>query len=642
MSLHFIRPEWLFALLPLSVLLFFVWRTQGTNTAWNRYIAPHLAKLLVETSDKQSRNSIWLIGFVWFIATLALSGPAITKQQLPVFASTQGRVVIMDMSLSMYATDLAPNRLSQQRYKAIDLVNVLKEGETGLIAYAGDAFVISPLTRDRATLLNLIPTLSPSIMPARGSNLDTALEQAKQLLENGGHVTGDIILLTDGVNHSQFSAARETLAGSKYRLSIIGFGTHQGAPIKLPNGQLMRDRSGDIIVAQTDFDLLSQLARANQGIAIKHQTNDSDIKQIVNWLATEKQTKLTDQQGETWQDLGPYLALLLLPLVLFSFRNGFAVASLLVFINLTPKPVMAMDWDSLWKTPNQQAQQAFNNKDYATAAKQFESPQWKASADYKAGNYQQALKGFENDNSAEGLYNQANSLMQLGKYKQAEQRYKKALEKNPNLDNAKKNLELAKKLEKQQKKQQQNSGKGDSKKQNDKQGNKQDEQKNSQQSDQQKKSGQQGSDQQDSAQNKPADGQKSKDKNSAKNESPSQSEQRQNQQQSQSSDQQHDENPQQQPQAEKSQNKSAKNDAEQRKQQAQARKAKKDKADDNQKSTMAQLDGNAKPKQDLPPEMQRALKAISEDPQLLLRNKMQLEYQKRRQQGRLPKEDQQW
>ena len=617
MSLHFIRPEWLWALLPLVGLLFALYKTQGANTAWSRYIAPHLAHLLVDTGEKQSNTAIIYTAIIWLLAVIALSGPAVTKQNLPVFASTQGRVIVMDMSLSMYATDLVPNRLTQARYKATDLVNSLNEGETGLIAYAGDAFTISPLTRDKATLLNLLPNLSPNIMPVAGSNIVAALNKAKELLAQGGHIKGDIILFTDGIKQSQLLEAKEALSGTDYRLAIMSFGTSQGAAVRLPTGDLLRNNSNQIVVAKTEFTLLSELASNFHGIVTRNQADDSDTQDIEHWLATDDSAKLTDLQGETWQDLGPYVALFMLPLLLMSFRKQISVAVVILGVSLVqPNQAQAMDWESLWKTQNQQAQQAYNDKNYKQAAEQFNNPQWKASADYKAGDYQQALKGFEQDDSAQGLYNQGNSLMQMDQYKEAEKRYQQALNKDPNFANAKQNLELAKKLQKQQQSKQNNQDK------NQKDNNEQDQNQ------------QQNKDQQNQNQD-----QQSKKDNQQKDKQNSQGSDEQQNQQQENKPESQPQNKQQKQQEQQAQQQKQKQ-AEQQKQQAQAKKEQDKKGKQEGKAPVEKVDPNKL--KDLPPEMQRQLKAIPDDPQLLLRNKMQLEYQKRRQQGRLPKESEQW
>ncbi|MBO0195879.1 VWA domain-containing protein, partial [Vibrio parahaemolyticus] len=84
----------------------------------------------------------------------------------------------LDMSRSMFATDIKPNRLAQTRYKALDLLPKCKEGDTGLIAYAGDAYNLSPLTTDSSTLAGIIENLSPELMPFQGANLPAAIELA--------------------------------------------------------------------------------------------------------------------------------------------------------------------------------------------------------------------------------------------------------------------------------------------------------------------------------------------------------------------------------------------------------------------------------------------------------------------------------
>ncbi|ABN62253.1 vWA domain-containing protein [Shewanella baltica] len=690
MSLHFIRPEWLLALVPLALVLLSLWRQHESHSAWNRYIAPHLAKILVTQGSKKSRRPLHLLAFTWLIATFALAGPAVNKQSLPVFAAEQGRVLVMDMSVSMFATDLAPNRLTQAKFRATDLLRNLKEGETGLVAFAGDAFTISPLTRDTGTLLNLLPTLSPEIMPVRGSNLAAGLTQAKTLLAQGGHIRGDIIVMTDGITAAQFDDANSALSGTQYRLAVVAFGTSQGAPIRLPDGQLQRDSSNEVVVASTDFGLLQKLAADNKGVLIQNRTDGNDLAQLQHWLSDTGDAKATDLDGETWQDLGPYLALLLLLPALFSFRQGivasvgFATLIGCLLLAAAPQPAHASVWEDVWKTTDQQAMQAYQSQDYANAAKQFESPQWRGSAQYKAGDYEQALKTFEQDSSAQGLYNQGNALMQLGKPDKAKERYQAALEKQADFPAAKANLELAEKQLKQQQKQQ---GKNDQQDKNqDQQGDQQSGDSNSgdQQSGDKKSQDKQQSDQ-DSAQKDKQDqaGQESQDQQDNANPEQSPEQQKADEQQSEQDKQngnaqdkqdeaQQDQDKAQQDQQAKQQNaeQDAKENepvdnspvdneakmqaqanadteeqksAEQAKQSVGAKEAPEKDAQDKQEAAMSEsVEAPPTNSEPLPAEMQRALRGVSEDPQVLLRNKMQLEYQKRRQNGQISKDNEQW
>ncbi|WP_170293564.1 VWA domain-containing protein [Shewanella litoralis] len=709
MMVHFIRPEWLFTLLPVALISLLFWRRHSQQSAWKQYIAPHLSQLLItQTADNKSQPK-WLLIACWIIAVIALAGPAVNKQNLPVFATEQGRVLIMDMSLSMYATDLSPNRLSYARFRATDLLAELKEGETGLIAYAGDAYTISPLTRDTATILNLLPTLSPEIMPTKGSSLASALTLAEKLLAQGGHVRGDIILMTDGVSDTQFNQAAKALKDSRYRLSIMAFGSQQGAPIRLGDGQLLRDSSNEVVVAKTDYGLLQKLAQQHQGILVPAQTDGSDIITLTDWLAIDGDATETELAGESWQDLGPYLAMLLVLPMLISFRQGlmtivlnplFLLGALMGLNAVTSQPAHASLWQDLWQTQDQQAQSAFEQGDFIQAADTFKDPQWQASAHYKAGDYQQALEGFEQDNSANGLYNQGNALMQLSDYQEAIKRYQQAIELQSPFTEAQKNLELAKQLLDQQKQEQssnqdqsgegeqsndsnsdqsnQNNSSSSEQSQSDEAGNQQDgqqsdnnqqsdadnqqqqspqndasEQTNDSQSNQSQNSDQQNNDpqknasddsqqdsQKQSGSEQQADNEQQSNDNNPASDEQSAADSAQNDQQSQQTGQQpSDSEPLSNEASMQAATEAAEEQANQQQQQMSANAAPTEKPPETSSEVISASQVNPN---DLPADMQRALRAINEDPQVLIRNKMQLEYQKRRQNSQPLKDNEQW
>ncbi|GHB07037.1 VWA domain-containing protein [Shewanella indica] len=682
MSLHFIRPEWLWALVPLALLLVLQSRRQAGQSDWDRYIAPHLAPLLLTQGSKSRRNRLPWLGLVWLVAVLALSGPALYKKPLPVFASSTGRVLVMDMSLSMYATDAAPNRLTQARFRATDLLGQLNEGETALLAYAGDAFIISPLTRDRNTLLNLLPTLSPAIMPVRGSNLTAALEKAKELLSQGGHLQGDIILMTDGVGSRQLNAAKQAIEGSHYRLGILAIGSSQGAPIRLPDGQLLKDSRNEVVVPATDFGMLSELASAGNGILVPYSNDGKDLQTLVQWLATSSDATETDLAGDTWVDLGPYLAFLLLLPLLLSFRSGLPVLLLPLSLGLlVSPPSQASGWDDLWQTRDQQGMQAFKQEDFATAADKFVDPAWQGSARYRAGDYQGALQAFEQDDSATGLYNQGNALMQLGQYEEAIKRYSDALTQVPDMQDAIDNKALAESLLKQreqqqdqqsqnkqedqsQQDQQQSSQSGKDQSQDSAQGD------NSQGQNQDKEQGQ--NSQADQGSSKDSDQGSDKDANK-ENSAPSAADSQNAADNAAEKDAEGAQNPQnaedntgadsepemqaalpqeQEPQNESSTAASQNGAAKQDGSESDADKAnsaslaeQQEGPNDEQSDEQVKAQVAASSLDDtepLPPEMERALKALVDDPATLLRNKMQLEYQKRRQRGETPKDNEQW
>ncbi|CAM5205432.1 VWA domain-containing protein [Alishewanella longhuensis] len=145
---HLLRPLWLLALLP-AALLWWLLRTRRQDLSpWQQLIANHLQPIVLISQQLQRRQpwAMPLLALCWLLSVLALTGPSWQKLPQPALTIKKATVLIMDMSLSMRATDMTPDRLTQQRFKALDFVEQLREGDLALVSYAADAFVISPLT----------------------------------------------------------------------------------------------------------------------------------------------------------------------------------------------------------------------------------------------------------------------------------------------------------------------------------------------------------------------------------------------------------------------------------------------------------------------------------------------------------------
>ncbi|WP_332308960.1 vWA domain-containing protein [Enterovibrio coralii] len=292
-----------------------------------RLIAPHLSKLLsgnAASTGKAKRWPIVALAAGWLIAVIALAGPSWQKVEIPAVNLAGARVLVMDMSRSMYATDIAPNRLDQARFKALDMLPEWKEGSTGLVAYAGDGYIVSPLTDDASTLRNLIPNLSPEIMPIQGSNPAAGIQQAIDLLKQAGYADGDIVLMTDGMSQSESKAALNVLKGTKYRVSILAVGTQQGAPIKLPNGSLL-EQNGAPVIAKLDLDTLSAITKETGGILQLWQPTNRDVENIAAYTS-KPQDGVAEGKSKSIEERINEGFWLIIPLVLLTLL-AFAVAS---------------------------------------------------------------------------------------------------------------------------------------------------------------------------------------------------------------------------------------------------------------------------------------------------------------------------
>jgi len=225
MPFEFLRPMWLLGLI--AIFLFSLLRYKNAKgTDKQPLIASHLSANIVNKASQSNKHQLTFNALA-IIACIALAGPTWRSIDMPVYEMEKAQVIVLDLSYSMFATDIKPNRLSQSKFKAIDLVKQWGEGEKALIAYAGDAFTISPLTRDANTIINHIPHLSPDIMPIRGSRADLALEKAIELLTNSGYSQGHIVFISDGISKQQSAEMKERLKGTDWVVSILEWQHHK-------------------------------------------------------------------------------------------------------------------------------------------------------------------------------------------------------------------------------------------------------------------------------------------------------------------------------------------------------------------------------------------------------------------------------
>ena len=458
---HLMRPEWLWALAPALLLTLMLWRLRGRGGSWSEVIDPQLLPLLLGGStSSRRRNLLPLLLGAWVLAILAASGPSFQKIPQPVHQKQDALVLVLDLSYSMKSGDLAPSRIDRARQKLLDLLKQRKEGQTGLIAYAGDAHIVTPLTDDTPTIANLLPALNPDMMPVPGSDPVDAVNRAVELLHSAGVAQGRILLISDGIKHEQVDELSEALRGSGARLSVLGVGTASGAPIPLPRGGFLKDEDGTIVMPGLAESTLGKAAGDTGGRYARMRIDDSDLDYLLaeTALPLHEQTLALDRSADTWEDQGYLLLVLVLPLILALFRRGWVTCLLPLLIISQPQPVQAGLWDDLWLTRDQQGQRALQQGDAEAAAELFTNPEWAGTANYQSGNFEAAHKSFSEVDSADGWYNRGNALAREGKLDEAIEAYSKSLERKPEQADALENIELLEQLKQQQQQQQGNSG----------------------------------------------------------------------------------------------------------------------------------------------------------------------------------------
>ncbi len=662
---HFLRPEWFIALIPLMLLVILIRKTTAKQSGWQSVIPSHLYQyMVIGKTELGAKPPMWMLAFVWIIGVTALAGPTWERLPQPVYQLKMGHVIVIDMSLSMRATDMTPDRLTRAKYKAIDLVNAIGEGEMGLVAYAGDAFVISPLTEDAGNITTLLPSLSPEIMPVPGSDPLLGIESAAELLTNAGYNSGMIYWITDGMELEQQQELQEYVASIPFTVNALTVGTSEGAPIRQQSGELLKDFTGSIVIPKLNEGAVKGVVKTSGGRFESFTSNDADIKalaavSLLDKTDSEEGEEESNLQGDQWKEVGPYLLLLLLPFAAFAFKRGLVFIVLIgvlspsfvqnahalqssqdlqnVAAQTSSAPASSSGPNPLswWQKPfmndNQEALNSYQRGKYKDAVNQFDDETWKASSLYKSGDYEGALNAYQNIPGPNSAYNQGNALAKLGKLEEAIKKYDQALREAPDFEDARTNKKIIEDLLKQQQQQNQNEQQqnkdqnesGDNSEQNDSQNSDQNNQDGSNDQSGQQNPGedQQSDENQDQSanneqQNSGDDSQQSDD-SKINDESESSDSQQQNAEQDQSE------------QNESAQQNSGqpKESEQQSEREAQAAQGQAEELTDAEKEELQR--------------MESLMRRVPDDPAFLLKRKMQLEAQKRQRQ-RMPSNRSDW
>ncbi len=434
---HFLRPWWLLLLAAIPFIVFLHMRFTARSNNWHKVLAPALFDALIESKGSPKGRAILVLPpLALLLAALALAGPTFERLPQPVKTKSNPLVIVLDLTLSMTSTDIQPSRIERAKFKVSDILAQREEGLTAFVAYAGDAYVVTPFTRDNGNILNLLPSLDPDMMPVKGSNAVAAFRLASELLDSLNQDHGTVLLITDGID--DFAGLRDAI-DQRHSISILGVGAPNSPE---PTG---RHRSLDV-------DLLKDFAMVIGGRYRTISRTDSDINFLIQDHSLFEAETLENETFDTWYDLGFLLIVPLALLLSFSMRRGGLVIVLLaVGLNVDA------GWlEDLWIPRDRQGHIAHENGNFNVAADLFDDPQWRGIAKYRSGEFEAASELFAQDESLDAAYNQGNALAWEGRFEEAIQAYDNVLERYPSHEDAKHNRSVLEELL--QTMQQQNSG----------------------------------------------------------------------------------------------------------------------------------------------------------------------------------------
>jgi len=304
-SFHFLRPGWLWLLPVAAIVIWLIARRGDAQRGWRKYIAPHLLNaLLVERKQSGRLQPGPVLAVVLVIGIVALAGPAWRHEPSPFTEDKAALVIVLKVTPSMLTSDLQPTRLERSVQKIRDILAPRAGTRTALIAYAGSAHLVMPLTRDAEVINTFVRELRPELMPREGDDPARAVALAKRQLDEAKQ-SGSILLITDGIAVAEASQIAAQLKSSRFPLVLLGA---VGLDTQSP-----------------EHRELTEAAEALGASRAFVTPDDQDVTAITGRVERSLSSVADTEGGTRWRDEGFWLVPVLCGLALFWFRPGWVV-----------------------------------------------------------------------------------------------------------------------------------------------------------------------------------------------------------------------------------------------------------------------------------------------------------------------------
>ena len=327
---RFANPEFLYLLFILPVLLaVYVYAYLQKRKAIKRLGNPEiLSQLMPEVSPKRQFLKFWFIFGAVAAIIFVIAGPQFGSKLETVKRQGVEIMVCLDVSNSMLAEDVSPNRLEKSKQMLSKLTDGFTDDKVGLIVFAGDAFTQLPITSDYISAKMFLTSINPSMVSAQGTSIGAAINLAARSFTPNETSDKTIVLITDGENHEDDAIGAASAAAEKgIHVNIVGIGLPKGGPIPLQGtNNYMKDKDGNVVITMLNEQMCQEIAAAGEGMYVRADNTNSALKalqkEIDKMKKTELDSKVYSEYDEQFQ-LVAWIALFLLivELLIFDRKN---------------------------------------------------------------------------------------------------------------------------------------------------------------------------------------------------------------------------------------------------------------------------------------------------------------------------------
>jgi len=329
---RFAHPEYLYLLsiVPLLVL-WFIYSIYQKRAALKKFGDPALLAHLMPGASKGRPHVKFYLLLLAIIGTIFIvARPQFGSKYETVKRQGIEVVIALDVSYSMLAQDVLPNRLERSKQLIYKLLEGMNNDKLGIIVFAGKAYTQLPLTSDYRAARMYISSINPKLIPQQGTAIGAAINMSMRSFTSREDIARSIIIITDGENHEDDAIGAAKEAREKgIQVSVIGMGTPEGRPIPIEGTNSFRkDKSGTTVISKLNEQMAREIAEAGGGIYIRADNTSIALKEIQKELnkaaKADVETKIYSEYDEQFQTIiWIVLALLLLEFCILERRNKF-------------------------------------------------------------------------------------------------------------------------------------------------------------------------------------------------------------------------------------------------------------------------------------------------------------------------------
>lgn len=502
---RFQHIEFLYALAAIPfMVLFYLLLIRWKKKAMAKIGDPPLVKQLIQGFS----SKLFAVKFILIILAFSLCAFAVADIVKPIGTQKITRkgidvMIALDVSKSMLAEDIKPNRLERAKQLISKIIDKLSDDKVGIVVFAGRAYLQMPLTTDHSAAKMYLSSASTDNVPAQGTVISQALKMSYAAFNTKEKKYRSIILISDGEDHDEDAIkVTKRIAEEGVMVNTVGIGSPQGAPIMdKETGEYKKDENGNTVISKLNEEELKSIAQNGNGLYQLFSSTDEVADNLHKKLLTIGQTTLTGSSFGVYKNyfwyflLAAFIVLLIenfLPekINMNKLKRGLPIVFLLLFVTLS----LSKGFAQSTKKEIVKGNEAYKNKQYSQAATAYQQALKKSPANatayynlgnalYKTDKLDDALKSYDNTVQAsksnpvkeKAYYNGGVVLQKQNKLGECIKAYKNALKLDPNDEEARQNLQRALQQLKQQQKQDQKDKNQNKKEQQNKDKNKQDE-----------------------------------------------------------------------------------------------------------------------------------------------------------------------